>query len=124
MNFAENGLLRAGIESGTGAYLTLSDKTVKKNVKPLGPVLDRVCRLKAVKFHYTGMDDRRPKQKGFIAQEVEVLFPEIVKEFPNGKKGLVYDDFSVLAIQAIQELKAEEDDLDARLRKIEKKLSL
>ena len=40
---------------------------------------------------------------GFIAQEVQQLFPEIVSE-EQGTLGLSYKDFGVLAIKAIQEL--------------------
>ena len=51
---------------------------------------------------------------GFIAQDVEKVFPALVSEGPvkeNGirYKGLSYQDFGVLSVQAIKELKAEKD---------------
>ena len=43
-----------------------------------------------------------PASIGFIAQEVEPLFPEFVGE-TNGTKTLAYANFGVIAIKAIQE---------------------
>ena len=103
-NFAFNSALTAYIQDGTGTYVAVSDARLKTNVDPLGPVLDNVLKLKPKWYHCTGFTDR-PKTPGFMAQEVENVFPEIVFE-KDGIKGLAYDYFGVLAIKAIQEQQA------------------
>jgi hypothetical protein len=46
-----------------------------------------------------------PLSFGFVAQEVEEVFPELVHE-KDGVKMLDYSGFGVLAVKAIQELQA------------------
>ncbi|MEM0994285.1 MAG: tail fiber domain-containing protein [Bacteroidota bacterium] len=53
-------------------------------------------------YHYKTSKDQ--EDIGFIAQEVEALFPQTVAYGENGKLGLSYDHFGVIAIKAIQEL--------------------
>ncbi len=62
------------------------------------------------------------KKIGFIAQEVEALFPELVKE-NDGYLGLTYSGFGVLAIQAIKEQQAVIDSQEERINALEARLS-
>lgn len=105
--FSFNGTSRAQINNANGSYTSYSDKSLKKNITELGSVLDKVIQLKPSKFHFKEEPDNQPKSLGFIAQDVELLFPDIVKELDqNGKtyKALVYDDFAILSVQAIIDL--------------------
>ncbi len=82
-------------------------------------VLSRVLRLRPVKYKYIDPDPSLP-EAGFIAQEVEELFPEAVTE-KNGKKAIYYSHFGVIAVKAIQEQQEQIDRLQnevARLREI------
>jgi Chaperone of endosialidase/YadA head domain repeat (2 copies) len=106
--FSFNGVYRAQITDFSGAYLSSSDKRLKKNIEEIGFVLDKVIKLEPSKFHFNEMSDIEPKSIGFIAQDVELIFPELVNEFENADgikyKGLTYDNFAVLSIQAIIDL--------------------
>lgn len=102
-NFWFNGSLRAYILDGSGSFAITSDGRLKKNISPLTKVLDKVMRLKPAQYYYKNARNSERKSWGFIAQEVEAIFPEIVIE-KNGYKTLVYDDFAILSIKAIQEL--------------------
>ena len=53
-------------------------------------------------YHFTNGDDPR-RSYGFLAQEVEKLFPEFVFSSEGGLKGIAYSNFSVIAVKAIQE---------------------
>ena len=64
-------------------------------------ILSRVLRLRPAKYKYIKPDPSLP-EAGFIAQEVEELFPEAVTE-RNGKKAIYYSHFGVIAVKAIQE---------------------
>lgn len=93
----------------TGAYSATSDARLKKNVSVYGEVLPKVMQLQAKTYHYTRNDDSDRRSLGFIAQEVEPLFPHVV--YQDGEADQVedpyysidYAGFSVIAIKAIQE---------------------
>ena len=100
-------------QSGAGQYLTQngswnlnSDRALKENIRPLQGILDKVLRLKPVRFQWqkNKLDDL-----GFVAQDVEPIFPELVSQVnlaDSAIKGLPYATFGVLAIAALQELVA------------------
>ncbi|NND32828.1 MAG: tail fiber domain-containing protein [Saprospiraceae bacterium] len=98
--FVENGILRSYISSGTGAYVNTSDRRLKEDIHPLENILEKVILLNPSRYNYIGASD---KTVGFVAQEVQEVFPELVHQ--NGDyMALSYDNFGVLAIKAIQEL--------------------
>jgi uncharacterized small protein (DUF1192 family) len=99
-----NGVLKAYVNDQSGAWVQVSDRSMKKNVTYFnGTVLEKVKLLRPASYHY--MDNRAgdAKSVGFIAQEVEDVFPELVYE-KDGMKTLSYSDFGVLSIAAVQEL--------------------
>jgi hypothetical protein len=121
---------RAYIASSTGAYNQQSDLRLKKNIEAVGPILDDVEKLRPVQYHFKSQEDSARKSTGFIAQEVEKIFPNLVNTGEDGMKGLSYAEFSVLAIAAVSELREEKDaqlkerddkiaDLEARLARLE-----
>ncbi|HSH05056.1 MAG TPA: tail fiber domain-containing protein [Anaerolineae bacterium] len=105
LSFAENGIRRAYIEAGTGAWTQISDMNMKKNIEPYNneAILPRVMALNPAAYHYNDQEDSAAKSIGFLAQEVETVFPELVRINEDGGKALAYDDFAVLSIAAIQE---------------------
>ena len=73
------------------------------------------------------------KSFGFIAQEVKLLFPEmvdVIEDSSRSYKGITdlhainYTGLSVIAIKAIQEQQKIIDELKARLEKLEKLLTI
>src|SRR5690606_39171849 len=62
------------------------DKKLKKNIKTLKGSLSKVIQLRGVEYFYDNTTypdvdlDTQSKQIGFIAQEVEKVFPNLVKE--------------------------------------------
>lgn len=112
----------SSIGSGVGGSC-ISDRRLKKNIESIRGALDKVCRLRPV--HYRWRTDeipllaRREKglQTGLIAQEVEEVFPDLVKNGTDGYKRINYDtDFEVYLIQAVKELRAEKDGQIAELK--------
>jgi hypothetical protein len=100
---------RAYIEGGTGKYVESSDARLKKNIVPIDEnVLERVLRLEAKRYHFKNGQVGDRKAIGFIAQEVQTLFPELVHLAEDKTLGLAYAEFGILAIKAIQELNAKE----------------
>jgi len=102
--FYYNSINRADIASVDGAYIQVSDKNMKSDVEEIDMVLDNVLKLNPVKYFYK--DSKHiavHKSNGFIAQEVEAIFPELVRVNEDGQKALAYADFGILSIKAIQE---------------------
>jgi len=108
---------RSWIQADNGNYHNSSDRRLKKNIKEMGPILDKVLKLKPSYYQFKD-DNRNNMDIGFIAQEVELLFPELVSS-NNELKSLCYAKFAVLAIKAIQEQQKEIE----HLKRIEKRLS-
>jgi hypothetical protein len=93
-----------------------SDIRFKKNIETIEKgVMDKLMQIPAVRFHKSEDDDSQIKKFGFIAQDVQKVFPDIVDE-ENGYLALPYAKFGVLAIAGLQELKEEKDEEFEKLR--------
>ena len=90
--------------SNDGNYVTFSDRRFKENIRPIPNVLSKIQSLNAKSYTFKHNKTTPKLSHGFIAQEVETVFPEIVHT--NGashSKSIGYDNFNVLAVQAIKE---------------------
>ena len=110
-----------------------SDERLKRNIVPLRGALERVLRLRGVTFGWNevgeevGQENGAEPEIGFIAQEVEVVFPQWVRsqgsvrgehgEGSNGEgyKHLAIRGFEALAVEALRELQAEIEQLRAQV---------
>ena len=105
-----------------GSAVHTSDRSLKKNIAPLSSLLPRVLQLKASEYHYKTDDDTKPRRVGFIAQEIQEVFPNIVDN-DGDHLALDYNAFGVIAIKAIQEQQALIEDKDERIAALETRLS-
>lgn len=100
-----------------------SDARLKKNVEPLQGALDRLLRLRGVTFEWRDTSARSAResgvQTGFLAQEVETVFPEWVTEGNDGYRRLLVRGFEALSVEALRTLAAQSQDLDGRVRALE-----
>ncbi len=111
------GQVPAGFFAPNGVY-TPSDRRLKKDVAGLSAVLDKIIQLEPVRYHYNPESAESKTSLGFIAQDVEAIFPELVGT-STGDDGiqylaLNYAGFSVLAIKAIQEQQKQIDALESK----------
>ena len=116
--FRSGSNIAGGIEGSNQTsvqYVTTSDYRTKKNIKPLENGLDRVCRLKPVKFDWKLNNETT---EGFIAHEVQDIFPEAVSGEKDGEdmQGMDYGRITPLLVAAIQELKAEVEELKKQIK--------
>lgn len=106
----------------TGGFHSTSDGRLKKDIAEETGVLDKVLKLRPVSYRLkNGPEDAR-KHLGFIAQELEPLFPEVVTEF-NGVKTVAYSELISVSVAAIQELHAEVQGKDAEVEKLKSEVS-
>lgn len=93
----------------------------KKNVKDLSLGLSDLLKLKPVEFDWKDMN-MGGHDLGFIAEEVEAVDP-VLAEYTDGKlSGVKYSQMSALLVKAMQELKAENDELRTRIERLEAKI--
>jgi hypothetical protein len=106
----------------TGSYLTSSDARFKENVEPLTDSLNKVLKLRGVQFNwkqdeYPEHNFSEERQVGFIAQEVAEVLPEVVNK-SNDEEGFYsvsYGRIVPVLVEAIKELKAENESLKTKL---------
>jgi len=102
-----------------------SDARLKTNVLPLGNVLDKLQQVRGVSFEWNdqyralgGSSDRR--EIGVLAQEVEQVFPELVSVGEGDYKRVDYDRLTAVLIEAVKELRKENDALKKRTEALER----
>lgn len=98
-----------------------SDLTLKKNVLAISDALKQVLALRPVTWNWkTDRDTRR--QYGFIAQEVEDIFPDLVevKEWKDGtpRKFLSTNELMAYLVVAIKEQQVQIDKLQASMTEL------
>lgn len=118
-----NGAIKGTFAAANGAYTQASDRRLKKDITRYQPVLDKLNQLEAFSYHYADNDSNAPLSTGFMAQDVQKLFPEAVSEMDmkNGEKmlGINYQYFTVAAIKGLQEQQAKIETLEERITKLE-----
>lgn len=97
-----------------------SDERLKKEITTIDGALDKVSRLNGVSFQWKDDSDTARKHLGVIAQNVETVFPEAVSTNADGMKSVEYDALIAPLIESIKELKAENDQLKARVDSLER----
>ena len=98
----------------TSSFSCPSDERLKNNITSIDNVsaLDDLNKLNPVMFHYNWQDPEAPLIPGFIAQEFENTFPNMVStDKTTGFKSLSYTPLIPYAVKAIQELDLKIEDL-------------
>ncbi|HQJ83914.1 MAG TPA: tail fiber domain-containing protein, partial [Candidatus Paceibacterota bacterium] len=93
-----------GHVASTGDWARSSDSSLKKNILTLEGALDKVMQLRGVRYDWLADEEATGSAHiGFIAQEVEAIFPEFVDAGASGIKGVSYGAFTPVLLQAIKE---------------------
>ena len=90
-----------------------SDIKLKTNIQTLTNSLEKVLNLRGVEFDRIDLEEKH--QIGFIAQEVELIVPELVSE-SQGTKSVAYGNISALLVEAIKE---QQDQINTLKQEIE-----
>ena len=102
---------------------TISDERLKDNVLTIDGALDKVCKLRGVEYTWNKGSRKDTRDLGVIAQEVEQVIPEIVREkkmpliddSEETYKTVDYEKLTAVLIEAVKELKAEVADLKQQI---------
>ena len=101
---------------------TISDARLKDNIKPLESSLDKIMNLKGVEYTWNNGSRKGQKDIGFIAQEVEDVIPEIVREkevlFDEDTKykTVDYEKITAVLVEAVKELQQEIVELKKQIK--------
>jgi hypothetical protein len=87
------------------AWTVTSDKAVKKNVKNEAKGLAELLQIQPRIYDRT--DVEKTNEHGFVAQELQPIFPELVNTVEGGMLGIAYTELIPVLVKAIQELAAE-----------------
>jgi trimeric autotransporter adhesin len=116
----------------SGLWLS-SDKRFKQNEKTLTGALEKLNNVKGVSYQFKKGEATNGKafsdgtQLGFIAQDLQKTFPELVKENSDGYLAVNYSGMIPVLVEAIKELKAEINQLKSQLNStgsVEKNLDI
>ena len=108
-----------------GALHPVSDARIKTNVQALPPLLNKLMQLRPVTYLMKDALEEQGRSVGFLAQDVQKLFPLLVATHMDDKRdllGLNYNGFNVLAIKGIQEEQLQLNDLDKELAEMDNRL--
>jgi hypothetical protein len=110
-----------------------SDKRLKNTILDLDTdIKNKYLNLRPVNYYWNDGSDNKKKQYGFIAQEVELLFPELVSIANDSMqtKSVNYQALHALSLKVIQTqqaeietLKEQQSEIKQRLLQLESKLN-
>ena len=111
-NLASSGTITAVDVNST------SDIKLKTNIKTLTNSLEKVLSMRGVEFER--IDNPGKYHVGVIAQEVEVVVPELVSEDNDGTKTVAYGNITALLIEAIKEQQEQINSLKQEIADLKK----
>jgi Chaperone of endosialidase len=121
----ENGNVQVKGDLKARNVLSISDIRLKTNVTQLTNVLTKLEKIRGVSFEWNesyeslGLNGGH-REIGVTAQEVEAVFPELVTTWSNlGYKAVDYTRLTSVLIEAVKELKTENDTLKERIEALE-----
>ncbi|MGW5361460.1 tail fiber domain-containing protein [Actinopolymorpha pittospori] len=111
------------------SFCNISDRRLKTGIVAITDALERVSRLRGVSFRWrTDQPDTSPAatapagpQLGVVAQEVAEVFPELVSSTgPDDQHlGVDYSGLTAVLLEAVKELKADNERLRQRVDALE-----
>jgi hypothetical protein len=105
------------------AYGSPSDAKYKENVKPIENALDKVMDLEGVSFDWKENSEVLDIKEdiGFIAQDVQKVIPELVRENEDGNLSLRYQGLIPVLLEAMKEQQKQINELKSQMAVSNKK---
>ena len=118
--------------NNSSSWSTTSDRRIKKNIEDNTTGLEALNQIRVRNFEYRTEDEildfdnpkaavveREGLQLGVIAQEIEEILPDVVMTLESGVKTVDPDNLTWYLINAVKELSAKNDTLEARIATLE-----
>jgi len=88
-----------------------SDSRLKKNINDLDNTLDLLSQVRTVSYNWNTETDSYPTHIGFLAQDLQHYFPELVSKGPNDYLQVNYAGMTPILTKAIQEINSNITDI-------------
>jgi Chaperone of endosialidase len=108
----------SGNMTAAGNVTAYSDIRLKENIEIISDALNKVKEIRGVTFTRNDQDDNTKRYAGVIAQEVELVLPEVVSEDNTGIKNVAYGNMVSLLIEAIKEQQQQIEELKSLVNKL------
>jgi hypothetical protein len=105
-NLSSSGNNLAGDFTATGNITAYSDERLKSNIEVIHNALEKVLSIRGVTY-----DMNNKRGTGVIAQELEKVLPEAVKDDEFGMKSVAYGNIIGLLVESIKEQQVQIDRL-------------
>lgn len=110
----------------TGSYTvngwaTSSDARLKTNIAPIENALAKIMQINGVTYNWKNFPNEK-NQIGFIAQDVEKVFPEVIVKDKDGNYAMVSQNLTAPIIEAIKELQKQLDDKDMQISALNERM--
>jgi hypothetical protein len=127
-------------KSVAGSFIANSDQRLKKNIIPLNSenILNKILQMQGVNYEWndtkTGYERPKGIQTGFIAQDLQKIWPEKIKKDAQDFLMTAYGDYDPMFVEAIKALnnkierlekenatlKKDKNLIEARIERLEK----
>jgi hypothetical protein len=97
-------------------FIETSDKRLKRNIKPLRRAAEMLCRLVGVSYIRR---DTKEHEIGFIAQDVQEIFPELVSE-QGEYLGVNYSRVVAILVEGFKEQQERIKDLELQVESLKR----
>ena len=105
----------SGTVTANGVLLT-SDRRLKTNIQQLSPdVFEKLALIQGVTFNWNDKTRDQAQQVGVIAQDVQKAYPQLVTADASGSLAVNYAGLTAPLIEAVKQLKAQNDKLTREL---------
>ncbi len=118
--YSNNGSFAGSFDETSGNYTAISDERLKTNIVAMPSISQKLLQLDAKNYNYKS--NLGKKYNGFLAQDIQKIFPEVVTEIEGRNSGdtsvltVDYAQLTVLSIKAIQEqqeiIEAQDEELN------------
>jgi hypothetical protein len=119
LHIYNNGTSGVYMTYGGTAWISFSDIRLKKNIETIENAIDKVNKIRPIKFNWTHETDSANKNYGVIANDVQEVLPELthstIGEDGNPVLGVKYTELIPVLIKAIQEMDIEIKSLKSML---------
>ena len=120
MSLTTGGILTVASSITAGGDITaFSDIRVKENIEDLEGSLDKVTQLRGVSYNRIDAEER---SIGVIAQEIQEVLPEVVREGQDGMLSVAYGNITAVLIEAIKEQQDIISQLEERIVDLENRM--
>jgi hypothetical protein len=107
-----------------GTLTQASDARLKKNIKILSPTLNNLSQLNGYTYDWINEQKDKEQQIGLLAQEVQKIYPQLVKQNSAGELSVNYSGLVPVLLEGLKEqqkqLSAQQKQIDEQRKLIDK----